>query len=105
MNGCKSSKELTHSGGDAGVAPPHLPVLYQEVICALQLASSKKYLDGTLGAGGHAAGILEKSAPRGELLGLDVDPLALEIARQRLAPFNERVHIEHASYTRCKTGA
>lgn len=56
-------------------------------------------MDGTVGAGGHAWGILEASAPEGRLLGLDVDPQALALARQRLAPFGERVILVRASYT------
>ena len=55
-------------------------------------------MDGTLGAGGHAQGILQASAPDGLLLGLDVDPQALQLARQRLAPFASRSFILHASY-------
>jgi 16S rRNA (cytosine1402-N4)-methyltransferase len=55
-------------------------------------------VDGTLGAGGHAAGILTTSAPTGQLLGLDVDPQALTLARITLAPFGERACIKQASY-------
>lgn len=80
-------------------AAPHLPVLYQTIITALQPKSPGRYVDGTLGAGGHAAGILEASAPKGELLGLDLDPQALAIARETLAPFGQRAHIVQASYT------
>ncbi len=57
-------------------------------------------MDGTVGAGGHAAGILEASQPGGLLLGLDVDPQALALARQKLAPFGERAWLKKASYTR-----
>ena len=56
-------------------------------------------MDGTVGAGGHARGILEASAPDGQLLGLDVDPQALAIARETLAPYEHRVHLAQASYT------
>ncbi len=77
---------------------PHLPVLYKEIIHALQPHSPGRYVDGTLGAGGHAAGLLELSSPHGQLLGLDVDPQALAIAREKLNRFGERVHIRQASY-------
>ncbi len=77
----------------------HIPVLYQEIINAIQPHPGGLYVDGTLGAAGHALGILEASAPDGRLLGLDVDPTALELARQRLAPFAERAFIRQASYT------
>ncbi len=56
-------------------------------------------MDGTLGAGGHAFGLLKASSPAGQLLGLDVDPQALEIATNTLAPFGERIYIKRASYT------
>lgn len=79
-------------------AGPHLPVLYQDIIHALQPKSGCFYVDCTLGGGGHAQGILEASQPDGRLLGLDLDPQAIAIAEKRLAPFGERVRIEQASY-------
>ena len=77
----------------------HLPVLYPEVLAGLKPAPGGKYIDGTLGAGGHAAGILTLSSPDGRLLGMDRDPRALETARAALAPFGDRVTIVSASYT------
>jgi 16S rRNA (cytosine1402-N4)-methyltransferase len=77
---------------------PHQPVLYKEIIHALQPQSGGHYVDGTLGAGGHARGILEACAPDGQLLGLDVDPQALAMARKTLAPYEGRVHLAQASY-------
>ncbi|MDD5368705.1 MAG: 16S rRNA (cytosine(1402)-N(4))-methyltransferase RsmH [Anaerolineaceae bacterium] len=79
---------------------PHLPVLYQEIITALRPISPGRYIDGTVGAGGHAWGILQASSPSGRLLGLDIDPQALELAQQRLASFGERAIFRQASYTR-----
>lgn len=76
----------------------HLPVLYQEVLDGLQPRPGGVYLDGTLGAGGHAAGLLERSAPDGRLIGLDRDPVALAQARERLAGFGERATVAQASY-------
>ena len=87
------------------VGSPHLPVLYKTIITALQPKSPGCYIDGTLGAGGHAAGILTESAPDGQLLGFDIDPQALAIARETLAPFGERVQIVQASYTTMKEEA
>lgn len=68
----------------------HIPVLLNEVVTALALKQGGKYIDATLGAGGHAEAILRITAPGGKLLGLDGDPEALEIARETLRPFGER---------------
>lgn len=78
---------------------PHRPVLYQEIIQYLAPFSPGRYLDCTAGAGGHAKGILEASAPDGELVTLDVDLDAVALARATLAPFGSRAIIKHASYT------
>ncbi len=56
------------------------------------------YVDGTVGAGGHAWGILQAGNPDNQLLGLDLDPQALTLAGEKLAEFGERVHLVHASY-------
>ena len=77
----------------------HLPVLYQEIIHALGPRRGGRYVDGTLGAGGHARGILEACAPDGLLLGLDVDPQALAFARETLAPYEGRVRLVQASHS------
>ena len=76
----------------------HQPVLLEEVIQALRPHSEGVYVDGTIGAGGHAAAILSASAPHGQLFGLDQDKNALAIAKQRLAKFGDRVHLLHANF-------
>ena len=76
----------------------HKPVLYKEIIHALQPKNSGCYVDGTVGAGGHARGVLEACAPAGRLLGLDLDPQALSLARETLAPYGKRVVLAQASY-------
>ena len=77
---------------------PHKPVLYQEIIHALQPKSPGRYVDGTIGAGGHARGILEACAPEGCLLGFDLNSQALALARETLAPYGQRVVLVQASY-------
>ena len=84
---------------ESGSQVPHRSVLYHEIIHALRPKRSGRYVDATVGAGGHAWGILEASAPDGLLLGIDLDPQALDLARQRLAEFGERVSLVQASYT------
>ena len=78
---------------------PHVSVLYHEILHTLCPQSPGKYVDATVGAGGHAWGILKESQPAGTLLGLDLDPQALEIASQRLAIFEGRYRLVQASYT------
>jgi 16S rRNA (cytosine1402-N4)-methyltransferase len=77
---------------------PHLPVLYHESINLLQPKSRGKYVDGTLGAGGHAKGILKASQPDGKLLGLELDSQALEIAKSGLSTFGKRTTLIKGSY-------
>ena len=78
----------------------HKPVLYQKILDVLRPHAGGIYVDGTVGAGGHAWGILEASSPDGKLIGFDLDPQALEIAREKLASFGDRFVLVHASYTR-----
>ncbi len=77
----------------------HNPVLYQEIIHALRPRDGGLYIDGTVGAGGHARGILEASSPSGKLLGFDLDPHALDLAREQLSLFGDRATLVQASYT------
>jgi 16S rRNA (cytosine1402-N4)-methyltransferase len=90
--------------GAAG-AQRHVPVLYHEVLAGLQPRPGGKYIDGTVGAGGHAAGLLSASGPDGRLLGLDRDPAALAAAAELLAPFGARARLVHTSYTRMAEAA
>ncbi|MAT44908.1 MAG: 16S rRNA (cytosine(1402)-N(4))-methyltransferase [Anaerolineaceae bacterium] len=77
---------------------PHQSVLYQEIIDALSPQPDGYYIDATVGAGGHAWGILNAALPGGHLLGLDLDPQALDIASQRLSVFSDRVFLRKRSY-------
>jgi 16S rRNA (cytosine1402-N4)-methyltransferase len=85
---------------DAASAGEHTPVLYQNVLSALQLRPDERYIDGTVGAGGHARGILAGSGPGGLLLGLDRDPSALKLAAETLAQYEGRFFLRHSSYAR-----
>ena len=78
----------------------HDPVLYHEIIQALQPKNKGYYVDCTLGAGGHALGILNASKPEGQLLGFDLDPQALALARETLAPHEQRTLLVQRSYTK-----
>jgi 16S rRNA (cytosine1402-N4)-methyltransferase len=80
-------------------APPHIPILVQPILDHLLPAT--RILDGTVGAGGHSAALLE--AGGGALIGLDRDPAALTLAREKLAPFGARARVVHASYTEMRS--
>jgi 16S rRNA (cytosine1402-N4)-methyltransferase len=82
----------------ADFAGSHTPVLYQAVLSALQPRAGSRYVDGTLGAGGHAGGVLELASPDGLLLGLDRDPAALDLASARLERFGTRLTLRHGSF-------
>ncbi|HKA34074.1 MAG TPA: 16S rRNA (cytosine(1402)-N(4))-methyltransferase RsmH [Candidatus Binatia bacterium] len=76
----------------------HAPVLLDEVTEILEPRAQGKYLDGTLGGGGHSEKILERSEPDGELLGLDWDEEALAAAEKRLARFGPRAVLRRANF-------
>lgn len=67
----------------------HKPVLLHEVVTALAVQPGGRYVDCTLGGGGHAAAILEHSTPGGQLLGIDADPEAIHLASARLAEYQD----------------
>lgn len=76
----------------------HIPVLFQEVLDVLNPVPGGLYVDGTIGAGGHSRGILERSSPDGQLIGFDRDPAALALAGSNLAEFSDRITLIHGSY-------
>lgn len=87
--------------------PRHRPVLYEQVLTWLAPAPGGVYIDATVGLGGHAAGMLEASAPTGRLLGLDADAQALALTRERLASFGARLTLlqgRHADLQRLAEG-
>jgi 16S rRNA (cytosine1402-N4)-methyltransferase len=77
-------------------AAVHMPVLLQQVLHGLAPQPGGVFIDGTVGLGGHAAALLETPATR--LVGLDLDPEALRLARERLAPFGGRATLLQESY-------
>ncbi len=76
----------------------HVPVLYQEVLEALRPEPGKKYIDLTVGAAGHARGILERSSPTGRLLAVDADAEAVRYARSALRDWGERAIVRQGFF-------
>jgi 16S rRNA (cytosine1402-N4)-methyltransferase len=72
--------------------------LLAEVAEALAVTSGGLYVDATVGLGGHAEEILKRSAPDGRLVANDRDGEALDLARERLAPFAARLRFVHGEY-------
>ena len=68
----------------------HQPVLAAEAVQQLTVRTSGVYLDATLGEGGHAAAVLEATAPSGRVLGIDLDPRSVTRAARRLQPYGNR---------------
>lgn len=82
---------------------PHVPVMLDRVVELLGDAPEGPIVDLTLGAAGHAHAVLERRLAthgRARLLGVDRDPDALALARQRLADLDPRVEVElvHARF-------
>lgn len=80
----------------------HEPVLVAEVLEGLNVGSGGKWIDGTLGGGGHTEEILLGSVPDGEVLGLDADPAAIRRVKIRLAHFvqNGRLRLVQTPFER-----
>jgi 16S rRNA (cytosine1402-N4)-methyltransferase len=76
----------------------HHPVMVDRVVELLRPRQGGVYLDATLGLGGHAARLLEASGPDGRVIGVDRDPAALALARERLAWAGERLVTVAASF-------
>jgi 16S rRNA (cytosine1402-N4)-methyltransferase len=82
----------------------HVSVLLNETLDGLAIKPGGRYIDGTVGGGGHSEAILA-SAPDVEVLGLDADPVALERAALRLLPFGARVKLVNANFAQMSSVA
>jgi 16S rRNA (cytosine1402-N4)-methyltransferase len=76
----------------------HAPVMVREVVAALNVRPGGRYVDGTVGVGGHAAAIMEAASPGGALLGIDKDPDALELAGRRLETYGDDVRLVEGDF-------
>lgn len=73
----------------------HVPVLLNEAVDALQIRPGGRYIDCTVGEGGHVAAVLEHG---GSVLGIDADPKAIEIAQDRLRPYGDMAILINNNY-------
>jgi 16S rRNA (cytosine1402-N4)-methyltransferase len=76
----------------------HTPVLLSETLRALAVQPGGRYIDCTLGGGGHAAAILDHSSPGGQLLGIDADPKAIEVSRERLQHYKNSILLVNENF-------
>lgn len=79
----------------------HSPVLLTEALGLLAIHGPGRYVDATLGLGGHSEQIL-RSHPGASVLGIDQDSAALDIAKKRLEGFGSRITFVHANFTDLK---
>lgn len=63
---------------------PHLPVLFDQVLEVIDPKPGQVIVDCTLGLGGHSSAMLERPKPDGRLVGIDLDPANIRMARVRL---------------------
>lgn len=76
----------------------HVPVLVREVLATLEPRPGGAYLDCTVGGGGHAEAILEAAGPPSRVVGIDRDPEAITVARERLGRFGDRVRLVQGDF-------
>lgn len=79
----------------------HASVLLREVVSAL--SGKTRLLDLTLGLGGHSEALLEAASPETRLLGIDRDPMAIELARGRLERFSTQIELVEGSFSEAET--
>ena len=90
------------SASEPAETAPHIPVLLKPLLAAVAPVSGL-WLDGTLGAGGYTRGLLAAGADR--VIGVDRDPLALDLARTWGAPYGDRLTLVHGTFSTLDTCA
>lgn len=82
----------------------HKSVLLEETIDSLNIKPNGIYVDGTLGGAGHASVVCSKLSENGRFIGIDQDNDALSVARNRLAPFAEKIQVDIVKSNYCEIG-
>jgi 16S rRNA (cytosine1402-N4)-methyltransferase len=88
---------MTSSPPPSSAPPPHVPVMAGPIADAIAPHAGGVYVDATLGAGGHTLALLMAGA--GTVIGFDRDASAVAISRERLARFEQRIHLVHAPFS------
>ena len=78
----------------------HVPVLLSEVVDLLRPGPGQRFIDATIGFGGHASALLARLLPRGRLLGIDCDESALGPSAERLCKFSGHFDLVHGNFRR-----
>ena len=81
-----------------GLELHHEPVMMPEIMQALNVQPGGRYIDGTLGEGGHSREILRAADPGGQVLGLDADAEAITVATERLAEYGDSFRAVNANF-------
>lgn len=76
----------------------HVPVLPNEVLQALDPKPGEHFVDATIGGGGHAASILERTAPSGRLLGIDLSAEAIARLRKEFKTYQDRITLVQGNF-------
>ena len=77
----------------------HIPVLLNEVVEIINPKQGENLIDGTIGGGGHAEAILEKTSPDGKLLGIDLDDEAIIASKRKLEKYSKRIILAKGNFT------
>ena len=77
----------------------HIPVLIDDVVNALDVRPGKRYVDCTMGGGGHSLAIIEQSQPGGQLIGIDADPEAINLAQHNLYDYFENTTLINDNFS------
>ena len=80
----------------------HVSVLPDEIIHYLNLNPGDKVIDCTLGGGGHSQAILDRISPKGQMMGIDLDPLAISVAKDKLKKFKKQVTLVQDNFKNLK---
>lgn len=104
MTGLGASDGGADGGPARHVSAPHIPVLLNEVLAALEVSGGGDFLDGTFGAGGYTRAILDAS-PKTRVLALDRDPTAIAAGQAVVAAYGGRLTLVETEFSNMEAAA